>query len=91
MMLCCGCVIQKDGSEWGIVIPCTYHNSAPILAERDALRANAERWQHFASLPQTALMLGTNLDPNDTTVDWLVECNRLADAAIDADRAKVPK
>lgn len=45
---------------------------------------SADRWAFFSRSPQTALMLGSVLDPNDTTIDWLVECNRLADAAIRA-------
>jgi hypothetical protein len=42
---------------------------------------DAKRWKHFAS-NQTALMLGSDLDPNDETIDWLQECNRLADNLI---------
>lgn len=43
---------------------------------------NARRWVFYASSPQTALMLGTKLDPNDNSVDWVKECNRLANAAM---------
>lgn len=42
---------------------------------------NAARWQHFADSPQTALMLGTELDPTSEQ-DWISECNRLADIAM---------
>jgi hypothetical protein len=41
------------------------------------------RWRHYASSPQTALMMGSELDPNDQEVDWLEECNRLADAQME--------
>lgn len=46
-----------------------------ILSKPDAMR-----WRYFASSPQTALMMGSKLDPNDMSVDWVAECNRLADA-----------
>lgn len=45
------------------------------------LCVNAARWAHFAGSPQTALMLGTKLDPNSEQ-DWIAECNRLADSAM---------
>jgi hypothetical protein len=51
-----------------------------LLDEVEALTADAERWRHFACA-QTALMLGTKRNPNDPLVDWLIECNELADAA----------
>lgn len=38
---------------------------------------DAERWR-FYCCPQTALTLGTELDPNDQSVDWYKECSRLA-------------
>ena len=43
--------------------------------------AHAERWRHFAC-DQTALILGSKLSPSDTNVNWLEECNKLADAAM---------
>jgi hypothetical protein len=51
------------------------------IAEYEAIRLDAERWIHF-TCNQTALMLGSELDPNDDSVDWYAECNRLADSAI---------
>jgi hypothetical protein len=54
--------------------------AAALLDEVEALTADAERWRHFACA-QTALMLGTKRNPNDPLVDWLIECNELADAA----------
>ena len=52
-----------------------------MAREMTQLRVDANRWRAFAC-NQTALMLGSKLDPNDATVDWLQECNRLADAII---------
>ena len=46
-------------------------------------RIDEERWKFYASSPQTALMLGSEKDPNDESVDWVEECNRLADGLID--------
>lgn len=52
------------------------------LAYRDALvqrlEKSASRWE-IAISPQLALMLGSTLDPNDPMIDWIKECNRLAD------------
>lgn len=42
---------------------------------------DAERWRHFAC-NQTAMMLGSELEPMDNDVNWLEECNRLADVAM---------
>lgn len=56
--------------------------------------ADAERWRFFASSKQTALMLGSNIDPftEEITKEKLIaECNQLADAAIDAAIAREPK
>ncbi len=39
---------------------------------------DAARWRYFAQSPQTALMLGSELDPHSKH-DWLTECNKLAD------------
>lgn len=47
---------------------------------------DAQRWRFFADSPQTALMLGSKLDPNDTTVDWIRETTRLADEVRGAKR-----
>lgn len=66
---------------------------AQAEAERDALRRDAERWRFFASSKQTALMLGSNIDPfneESTEEKIMAECNQLADAAIDA-AMKEPK
>jgi len=46
-------------------------------------RNDGERWKFYASSPQTALMLGSEKDPIDESVDWVEECNRLADELID--------
>lgn len=50
--------------------------------QRDSLR-----WQFYAASPQTALMLGSKLDPNDDTIDWVAECNRLADDIMERAKA----
>ena len=56
------------------------------LKERLAkAREDAKRWRRFASSPQTALMLGSPLNPNLKIVDWVVECNRLIDEKEAAD------
>ena len=39
---------------------------------------DAARWRYFAQSAQTALMLGSELDPHSKH-DWLTECNKLAD------------
>ncbi len=49
------------------------------------LLADAGRWHHFALSPQTALMLGSTHDPEDSTFLWRQECDRLADAAMQAE------
>ena len=46
-------------------------------AEKDATR-----WRLYSRSPQTALALGSLLDPHDSSVDWTTECNRLADGII---------
>lgn len=56
---------------------CGHKIVTPLQHLPDTLK-DAERWRFFASSPQTALMLGSKLDPNDRTVDWIAECNRLA-------------
>jgi hypothetical protein len=50
-------------------------------AEHEQMKADAERWKYFAC-NQTALMLGSKLDPNDKSINWLEECNKLADEVI---------
>jgi hypothetical protein len=59
-------------------------------AKIDALEAklaqvskDAMRWIFYAN-PQTALMLGSELDPNDPSIDWAEECNKLADNIMSA-------
>lgn len=42
---------------------------------------DAARWRYFAASPQTALMLGSKLDPYDGSVDWVQESSKLADEA----------
>ena len=49
---------------------------------------NTARWMFYAKSPQTALMLGSKLDPNDETIDWVSECNRLADIIMANDLAQ---
>ena len=39
---------------------------------------DAARWRYFAQSAQTALILGSELDPHSKH-DWLTECNKLAD------------
>ena len=48
------------------------------IPDRNTL-LDALRWRLYASSPQTALMLGSDKDPNDSTVDWKAECDRLED------------
>lgn len=62
-----------DRDEWTIT---------DISSLRSDDAKNANRWKFYAAnSPQTAVMLGTDKDPNDDTVDWLAECNRLVDEA----------
>jgi hypothetical protein len=56
---------------------------ATLTRERDEARRDAARWR-FYCCPQTALMLGSNCDPNDDSIDWRAEINRLADERIAA-------
>ena len=44
----------------------------------EALEKDANRWRWYATSPQTALMLGSKLDPNSEQ-DWVAENGRLAD------------
>lgn len=48
----------------------------------EALEKDANRWRWYAKSPQTALMLGSDLDPNGAGQDWSAECDRLADDLI---------
>jgi hypothetical protein len=54
-----------------------------VVFERDEAVQDASRWRFFCC-PQTALMLGSNCDPNDNSIDWRAEINRLADERIAA-------
>jgi hypothetical protein len=56
---------------------------ATLTRERDEARKDAARWRFFCN-PQTALMLGSKYDPNDDSIDWRAEINRLADERIAA-------
>jgi hypothetical protein len=47
-----------------------------MIMEKDEM---ALRWDFISGSPQLALMLGTKKDPNDKTVDWVTENNRLID------------
>lgn len=38
---------------------------------------DAARWRFLSDSPQFALMLGSNEDPNDSSVDWVAECNKI--------------
>ena len=51
----------------------------PTPSQEEAL--DAKRWRYYADCPQTALMLGTELDPNSEQ-DWAAECSRLVDASL---------
>ena len=42
---------------------------------------DAMRWRVYATSPQTAMALGSKLDPNSQQ-DWVAECNRLVDDII---------
>lgn len=68
---CRGTTDQLDCALAG----CGFCTSAAL----NSLGKDAARWQFFAKSAQTALMLGSDKDPNDDSVDWLEECNRLAD------------
>jgi len=46
------------------------------------LLLNSKRWEFYSDNAQTALILGSELDPNDKTVNWKEECNKLADKII---------
>jgi hypothetical protein len=83
--------IQKQaGRGWRVETPqgtTTHRVLAEALGARLGTRVDptadavdADRWRTYASSPQTALMLGSLLDPNDSTVDWIAECARLVDA-----------
>jgi hypothetical protein len=61
-------------------------DSGQALASVNGSPSDAARWRYFASSPQTALMLDSKLDPNDESVDWVAECNRLADAQMPNDK-----
>jgi hypothetical protein len=54
-----------------------------LTRERDEVVQDAARWR-FYCCPQTALILGSNCDPNDDSIDWRAEINRLADERIAA-------
>ena len=54
---------------------------------REHEEKDSERWRFYASNPQTALALGSKLDPNEDN-DWAAECNRLADGFIAHDKMK---
>jgi hypothetical protein len=54
-----------------------------LTRERDEAVQDAARWR-FYCCPQTALMLGSKCDPNDDSIDWRAEINRLADERIAA-------
>lgn len=53
-------------------------------ADGEDTKKDAARWNFFASSPQTALMLGSKVDPNKKDFPWREECDRLADAALSA-------
>lgn len=54
----------------------------------ESLLADKARWGYYASSPQTALILGSALDPCDTGVDWVSECNQLADSAMSKEKGE---
>jgi hypothetical protein len=43
---------------------------------------DAKRWRFYSDSPETALSLGSKLNPNDETIDWARESNRLVDELI---------
>lgn len=59
------------------MIGCIGHDG-DCCQEREKEQQDSARWRHFAGSAQTALILGSELDPNGIH-DWLTECNRLAD------------
>ena len=61
-------------------VPCPTWELRRLVELAIESASDAARWRYFASSPQTAILLGSRLDPNDTKVDWVSECNRLADA-----------
>lgn len=69
-----------DGSkEPKICTACLVGIIQDLMDLVDELRDDAARWRYFASSPQTAMMLGTHLDPNDSRIDWLKISNGMAD------------
>ena len=56
----------------------TFDEAVTPSNAREKEQQEAARWRHFAGSAQTALILGSDLDPNGIH-DWLTECNRLAD------------
>ena len=90
MILCCGCVVQKDGSEWGIATACTYHDLKPLMAERDALRADAERYRWLRdNRVGNAMHMGAVLYTPELIVPRNMTVAEI-DAAIDAARKEKP-
>ena len=79
---------DPDGLLLGEVrcVVCERDRAIEQIADAEArvreLEGDAQRWRVYASSPQTALQLGTDLDPNDGSVDWCAESSRLADVAL---------
>jgi hypothetical protein len=58
------------------------HEGVIQLKQRvEELENDAKRWKYYCCA-QTALYLGTKLDPNNSAIDWAIECNLLADEAM---------
>lgn len=69
MKLCCGCVVQKDASEWGIADPCDYHNPLPLIEQLAAERT-------LLSLARLALVYHQQQTrPIQDTIDMIERIN----------------
>lgn len=73
--------LPKDTTIADVINHCLDAKAALQNAEYELLKADAARWR-FYCCNQTAMMLGSNLDPHDHSIDWVKECNRLADEII---------
>lgn len=75
------CIFWRDSpdatNKW--TVKALFTAPIPTPSQEEAL--DAKRWRYYADCPQTALMLGTELDPNSEQ-DWAAECSRLVDASL---------
>lgn len=79
---------NSNVSREGLVVLSLINRIKDLTLRMSEEKQDAARWRHFASSPQTALMLGSKLDPNDAEAFWKRECDLLADAAMAAPPAK---